>query len=95
MKYLGKIYLYRVLKLWQCVSASLGKFSTYAGLMLYYIMKPPYFKNEHGKMSLFWTQRNIRSRRNFYKTLEYILNENTSGHFEEGNPILDKLEGLL
>jgi len=58
-------------------------------------MKTLYAKNEHGKMSLLWTQRNIKSPRSFYKTLEYILNENTSGHFEEGNPILDKLEGLL
>jgi hypothetical protein len=37
----------------------------------------------------------VNSPRSFYKTLEYILNENTSGHVKEENPITDKLEGLL
>lgn len=83
------------MKLWQCVSATLDKFSTYAGLTQYYAMKTPYVKNKHGKMSLLWTQRNVRSSINFYKTPEYILNKNTSGHFEEENPITGKSEGLL
>ena len=95
MKYLGKFYLYRVLKLLQCVSSGLDKFRTNTGLTQYYIMKTPYVKNEQGEMSLLWTQRNIKSPRSFYKTVEYILNENTNGHFWEGNPIMDKLEGLF
>jgi len=52
VKYLGKFYLYRVLKLLQCVSSGLDKFRTNTGLTQYYVMKTPYVKNEHGEMSL-------------------------------------------
>ena len=68
VKYLEEIYLCRVLKFWHSGSAGVDKFRTYVGLLEQNVMKPLYIKDGHGKKSLLWTHRNLKSQKVVYNS---------------------------